>query len=207
MVGGDYAPPSPSKSKHCVSLLTRTRDNSRDTLSAPHRRRRPFPARFCFAFSLLSLSLFLPLFPFHARAVPPQAFPERHLTVMLFKEVTNSAEIHAKLLSRTLEPELALLNPAPLASLFHLQLAAHKVSALDSRARRSVCAPAHVRVRPCACVYSSVCVAFHVLCCTGRVSRRDCFLGASIASCFCTLHLSLSLFFTPIPSRAKKKKV
>jgi hypothetical protein len=56
-----------------------------------------------------------------------QAFPGRHLTVMLFKEVTNAAEIHAKLLSRTLEPELALLNPAPVPSLFHLQLAAHKV--------------------------------------------------------------------------------
>ena len=62
-----------------------------------------------------------------------QAFPDRHLTVMLFQEVTNSAEIHAKLLSRTLEPELALLNPATVASLFHLQLAAHK--AMVSHAR------------------------------------------------------------------------
>ena len=81
--------------------------------------------------------------------MPPQAFPERHLTVMLFKEVTNSAEIHAKLLSRTLEPELALLNPAPVASLFHLQLAAHKVSALDARTRRSVCVHPRVFISLC----------------------------------------------------------
>lgn len=58
-----------------------------------------------------------------------QAFPERHLTVMLFKEVTNAAEIHAKMLSRSLEPELALLDPVAVVSLFHLQLAAHKVGA------------------------------------------------------------------------------
>jgi len=58
-----------------------------------------------------------------------QAFPDRTLTVMLFKEVTNAAELQAKLRSRTLEPELALLNPAPVASLFHLQLAAHKAGA------------------------------------------------------------------------------
>lgn len=55
------------------------------------------------------------------------------MTVLLFKEVTNAAEVHAKLLSRTLEPELALLDPAPVASLFHLQLAAHK--AIVSHAR------------------------------------------------------------------------
>lgn len=46
---------------------------------------------------------------------------------MLFKEVTNAAEIHAKMLRRSLEPELALLDPVAVASLFHLQLAAHKV--------------------------------------------------------------------------------
>mmetsp|Transcript_22599 Transcript_22599/g.55963 ORF Transcript_22599/g.55963 Transcript_22599/m.55963 type:complete len:183 (-) Transcript_22599:126-674(-) len=62
-----------------------------------------------------------------------EAFPDRTLTVMLFKEVTNAAEIQAKLRSRTLEPELALLNPAPVASLFHLQLAAHKVMASHAR--------------------------------------------------------------------------
>ena len=56
----------------------------------------------------------------------PQAFPDRHLTVMLFKDVTNSAEIHKKLLDRTLEPEVALLDPAPIQSLFALHLAAHK---------------------------------------------------------------------------------
>ena len=36
-----------------------------------------------------------------------QAFPERNLTVILFKDVTNAGEIHAKLLDRSLEPELA----------------------------------------------------------------------------------------------------
>ena len=45
---------------------------------------------------------------------------------MLFKDVTNAAEIHKKLLDRTLEPEVALLDPAPVQSLFALHLAAHK---------------------------------------------------------------------------------
>ena len=76
---------------------------------------------------------------------------------MLFKEVTNSADIHAKLLSRTLEPELALLNPAPVASLFHLQLAAHKVSALNARAWRSLCVHPHASVCVCMCVFISLC--------------------------------------------------
>lgn len=48
------------------------------------------------------------------------------MTVMLFKDVKNAAEIHAKLLERTLEPEMALLNPAPVHSVFALHVAAHK---------------------------------------------------------------------------------
>ena len=32
--------------------------------------------------------------------------------MILFKDVTNAGEIHAKLLDRSLEPELALINPA-----------------------------------------------------------------------------------------------
>ena len=52
---------------------------------------------------------------------------------MLFKDVTNSAEIHKKLLDRTLEPEVALLDPAPIQSLFALHLAAHK-AVVDARA-------------------------------------------------------------------------
>ena len=52
---------------------------------------------------------------------------------MLFKDVTNSAEIHKKLLDRTLEPEVALLDPAPIQSLFALHLAAHKAVVDDAR--------------------------------------------------------------------------
>lgn len=55
---------------------------------------------------------------------------------MLFKNVTNAGDVHAALLARTLEPELALLNPTPVASLWHVQLAAHK--ALVSVARGSL---------------------------------------------------------------------
>jgi EKC/KEOPS complex subunit CGI121/TPRKB len=60
-----------------------------------------------------------------------QAFPDRTLTVMLFKNVTNASEIHAGLLDRSLEPEMSLLDPSPTVSLFALHVAAHKVC-LDS---------------------------------------------------------------------------
>jgi len=55
---------------------------------------------------------------------------------MLFVEVTNAVDILAKLVDRTLEPELALLNPATIADLFTLQLAAHK--AMVSHARNAL---------------------------------------------------------------------
>lgn len=62
-----------------------------------------------------------------------QAFPERNLTVILFKDVTNAGEIHAKLLDRSLEPELALINPSKVQSVFALHLAAHKSVAAHER--------------------------------------------------------------------------
>uniref|UniRef100_A0A7S0NNC2 EKC/KEOPS complex subunit CGI121 n=1 Tax=Micromonas pusilla TaxID=38833 RepID=A0A7S0NNC2_MICPS len=62
-----------------------------------------------------------------------EAFPERNLTVILFKDVTNAGEIHAKLLDRSLEPELALINPSKVQSVFALHLAAHKSVAAHER--------------------------------------------------------------------------
>jgi EKC/KEOPS complex subunit CGI121/TPRKB len=69
------------------------------------------------------------LFP----SVVAQAFPERNLTAIMFKDVTNAGEIHAKLLGRSLEPELALLDPSKVQSVFALHLAAHKSMAAHER--------------------------------------------------------------------------
>ena len=65
-----------------------------------------------------------------------EAFPDRNLTVILFKDVTNAKDVLDKLLARTLEPEVALVNPRPIQSLFALRLAAHK--ALASRERNAL---------------------------------------------------------------------
>ena len=62
-----------------------------------------------------------------------QALPDRNLTVILFKDVTNAGELHAKLLDRSLEPELALINPRKVQSVFALHLAAHKSVAAHER--------------------------------------------------------------------------
>ena len=69
-------------------------------------------------------------FPFRSASHdsrPPkrtQAFPDRSLSVILFKNVTNADEVHRALLDRSLQPEMALVDPAPTHSLFALHAAA-----------------------------------------------------------------------------------
>ena len=78
-------------------------------------------------------------FPFRSASHdsrPPkrtQAFPDRSLSVILFKNVTNADEVHRALLDRSLQPEMALVDPAPMHSLFALHAAAHKVVVDDAR--------------------------------------------------------------------------
>ena len=62
-----------------------------------------------------------------------QAFPDRSLSLILFKNVTNADDVHRALLDRSLQPEMALVDPAPTHSLFALHAAAHKVVVDDAR--------------------------------------------------------------------------
>ena len=55
------------------------------------------------------------------------------MSVILFKNVTNPDEVHRALLDRSLQPEMALVDPAPTHSLFALHAAAHKVVVDDAR--------------------------------------------------------------------------
>lgn len=55
-----------------------------------------------------------------------EAFPERTLTVLLYKDVTNSAELVQLLQAAKLDPELALLNATLVPGTFPLVAAAHK---------------------------------------------------------------------------------
>mmetsp|Transcript_9899 Transcript_9899/g.41547 ORF Transcript_9899/g.41547 Transcript_9899/m.41547 type:complete len:184 (-) Transcript_9899:669-1220(-) len=62
-----------------------------------------------------------------------EAFPDRSLHVILFKNVTNADDVHRALLDRSLQPEMALVDPAPTHSLFALHAAAHKAVVDDAR--------------------------------------------------------------------------
>lgn len=62
-----------------------------------------------------------------------QAFSDRSLSVILFKNVTNADDVHRALLDRSLQPEMALVDPAPTHSLFALHAAAHKAVVDDAR--------------------------------------------------------------------------
>jgi EKC/KEOPS complex subunit CGI121/TPRKB len=53
--------------------------------------------------------------------------------VILFKNVTNADDVHRALLDRSLQPEMALVDPAPTHSLFALHAAAHKAVVDDAR--------------------------------------------------------------------------
>ena len=53
--------------------------------------------------------------------------------MILFKNVTNADDVHRALLDRSLQPEMALVDPAPTHSLFALHAAAHKAVVDDAR--------------------------------------------------------------------------
>jgi EKC/KEOPS complex subunit CGI121/TPRKB len=53
--------------------------------------------------------------------------------VILFKNVQNADDVHRALLDRSLQPEMALVDPAPTHSLFALHAAAHKAVVDDAR--------------------------------------------------------------------------